>query len=167
MEYASPSGTSSEARGQKRVAELIRVPAEGVVEGIITSSEIWELPTHWSMGRTRPCTARAGECTLCESLSVRWYYLIEIYLRLKQRRVWVQLTEDAKLSLQLQLKEGRTLHGRDVRIGRERKTLRAPVWIVLESGTTSPDRLPKPRSPQETLERVFSEKAAHRQRKAS
>lgn len=165
--FSRPLNLTDTPPSEKRVPELIRVPADDVLRGIVCCDQVWELATHWHQGRTRPCTAANGHCELCGVAPDRWYGLLCLYRPREQRYVWVQLTADAVTTLLLAMREGVELLGAEVTIGRERKTLRAPVWIKFDPYKTKPERLPKPQTPHETLQRVFTDRNGSRKRTAS
>lgn len=166
QQFARPLDLTAALPVEKRVPELIRVPATENLKGVIVSDQIWELETHWHNRRTRPCTAKQGFCELCETAPYRWYGLIALYRPLKQRAVWVQLTVDAIDTLRLAMRERTDLLGREVEIGRERPTMRAPIWVRFNETSIAPKRLPKPLTPHETLHRVFFGESQSRKRKA-
>jgi len=155
MEFSQPVKLTDLPPVEKRVAELIRVPAAETLKGTICSDQVWSLPTHWHEGRTRPCTEAQGACELCGVAPSRWYGLLALYLPLKQKVVWIQLTAEAVGQFQLAMRERVDMLGREIEIGRERKTLRAPVWIRFTDQHSSPKRLPKAATPHQTLNRVF------------
>lgn len=164
--FARPFNLTDLPPVEKQVPELIRVPSDEELVGVICSDQIWELPTHWHDGRTRPCTIASGQCALHESAPFRWYGLLCVYIQRKQRRVWVQLTAQAVQTLQLSLRERTDLLGRDVRIGRERKTLKSPVYVHVGERSHAGRQLSRGVEPHDTLARVFGTEARRpRQRK--
>lgn len=63
---------------------LTRVPASGPLAGIITSEDLLGKPTHWTKGRTLPCTG--PDCPHCkEQCPKRWHAYIS-YLELVTRK---------------------------------------------------------------------------------
>jgi len=90
-----------------------------------------------------------------------------MYRPLKQRSVWIQLTDDAISELRLAMRERTDLLGRECKIGRERPTMKSPIWVQFTDEYTSPKRLPKPLTPHETLDRVFNGEGQGRKRRAS
>jgi len=53
-EFSRPFNWTDPIPQEKRIPELIRVPAAEVLKGIVVSDAVWELETHWHNRRTRP-----------------------------------------------------------------------------------------------------------------
>lgn len=152
----------------RKVPELVRVPAIDPIVGPVICESIFSLPTHWVGGRTTICPGKA-ECENCAHISTKQYFLLAVWDRNESAAKWVQLTEHAAASLLNQIAELQIpLYGCVVRIGRERKTLKAPVTIVIDRYASVTGRLPKAIDPHETIERVFgsNDSTRSRQRKA-
>ena len=154
-DFSRPLDLNGTPIGSPRVPELIRVPPAPPLEGVVTSSVVWELVLHWDGSRSRPCYGSAEECPHCGTAPIRRYGLIQLYDKAASRRVWVQLTEEAVEQVRLSLEHGLTLFGAQAKIGRARPTARARMWIKLEPGTWAPSRLGTPQEPHDTLARVF------------
>lgn len=168
QQFSEPFDWTAPIPSEKRVAELIRVPVGETIKGTIVSDRPWKLETHWHNRRTRPCTAAQGACELCPVAPYRLYFLIAVYLPRKQRPVWVQLTSEAFGEFRLAMRESTDMLGREIEIGRERPTLRAPIWIrIADAYATTKARLPKPLEPHETLARVFNGENEARKRRSS
>jgi len=150
-----PMGLHTQIREAPKTPELIRVPADEVIEGVVCCSEIWELPTHWHNNRTRICTEDTPPCELCPIAPFRLFGLVAVYRPRKQAHVWVQLTVDAIETIRLEIRNGLELLGSEIEIGRLRKTMKAPIYAKLKKTYTAPARLPKALEPHETIARVF------------
>ena len=141
---------------QHKVPELIRVPAKPALVGHVLSDVIFRLPTHHVGGRTVICS-EDDECNFCDAAELRFYGLIALWNRNSSHGVWVQLPAQAATSLLTELADSQlTLHGCVVRVGRERPVINAPVVISIDRYAQALGRLPKPWTPEETIERVFN-----------
>lgn len=140
---------------QRKVAELIRVPAIDPIIGYVCSDSIFSLPTHYVHPRTRICKGE-DDCEFCGHYALKWYGLIAVWHRNDNAAKWVQLTSQAAHTLLNEVVRRQVpLHGLCVRIGRERKVKNAPIVIAIDDTMRVSARLPKPMDPQETIERVF------------
>jgi len=147
---------------ERKVAEMIRVPAMDPIVGIVVCDAIFSLPTHFANGRTRICTEKP-DCEYCGTVPMKWYGLIAVWGRNDHQAKWVQLTSSAAGMLLSALEERQLpLHGLSVRICRERKVKNAPIVIAIDEYARVPERLPKPMDPQETIERVFGKTSSPR-----
>jgi len=151
-----PVTDPAEIQPQKRVAELIRVPADKPLCGVLVSAAPFHMPTHWTGSRTVICAGQ-GACEHCPHRGIKDYYLIALLDKLSGVVSWVELTEYAATSLLSQIREAqRPFHGTVVKIQRERKTMKAPIKVAVDLYANVHGRLPKPVEPTETLERVFN-----------
>jgi hypothetical protein len=141
---------------QKKLPELIRVPAEKPLKGILVCAAPFHMPTHWTGSRTILCGGE-GQCEHCPHIGTKHYYLIALLDRNSGTITWVELTEHAALDLLNQLRElEREFYGSLICITRERKTMKAPIHVSVDINSKVHGRLPKPMDPEETLERVFN-----------
>jgi len=146
----------TQIRPQKKVPELIRVPADKPLRGILCCTAPFHMPTHWTGSRTVICTG-PEDCEHCPHRGIKDYYLVALMDKITGIISWVELTEHAASSLLLQLRQLEVIfHGAIVQIGRERKTMSAPITVSVDCNSRVSSRLPKPLDPQETLERVFN-----------
>jgi hypothetical protein len=149
----------------RKVPEMVRVPAIDPIVGPVICEAIFSLPTHWAGGRTVICTGKE-ECEHCAHIGTKHYFLLAVWDRNESAAKWVQLTEHAAASLLNQIAELQIpLYGCVVRISRERKTLKAPITVVIDRYASVPGRLPKAIDPQETIERVFGSRDSSRSQK--
>jgi len=145
-----------EIRPQKRVPELIRVPADKPITGVVLCEAPFHMPTHFDGKRTVICSGESS-CEHCGKRAIRDYYLIAIHDRNSGVTSWVQLSDHAAAMLLRQLRElERELFGVVVKVGRERKHMQAPITVAIDQWANVSGKLPKPIDPQETLERVFN-----------
>lgn len=143
---------------ERKVAEMIRVPAVDPICGAVVSDSIFALETHYVHPRTRICTG-VRTCEFCNIIPIKWYGLIAVWDRNWTAPKWVQLTSQAAASLLQEVAARQlTLFGLCVRIGRQRKVKNAPIVISIDEYARVGSRLPKPMDPQETIERVFGTK---------
>jgi hypothetical protein len=146
----------SEIQPRKKVPELIRVPGDKPLRGILCCNGPVHLPTHWTGSRTVICEGQ-GACEHCPHKGIKDYYLVALMDKITGVVSWVELTENAAQSLLCQLREfERSFYGALVQIGRERKTMSAPIVVAVDLNSQVSGRLPKPMDPTETLERVFN-----------
>jgi hypothetical protein len=152
----------SDVPTDRKVPQLIRVPAIDPIVGIVVSDSIFALPTHFSEGRTRLCVGESA-CSMCGVAPTKWYGLIAVWSKMERRPMWVQLTSQAADRLLAEIEQRQmVLHGLSVRICRERKVKNAPIVITIDPYAHVPDGLPKPLDPQETIERVFGSRDSSR-----
>ena len=143
---------------EKAVPKIVRVPANDPIIGTVVSDSIFELVTHYSQGFTRLC-AGEEECEMCGLAPRRFYGLLAVWPRSATGPQWVQLTPKAVLHLMGEITERQiVLHGLNVKISRERKVKNAPITIAIDEWARTVSRLPKPLTPDETIERVFGSK---------
>jgi hypothetical protein len=148
--------SADQIKPQRKVPELIRVPADKPIVGVLLVTAPYEMPTHWTGSRTVICPGPA-QCEHCPHKGIKMYYLVAILDKNSNVTSWVELTEMAGLSLMQQLTElQKACYGSVVRIGRERKTMKSPITVAIDQWARVADRLPKPMEPTETLERVFN-----------
>lgn len=148
--------SADEIRPVKRVPELVRVPADKPLVGVILCNAPFHMPTHFDGTHTVLC-AGDGECEQCAHRALRNYYLVALLDRNSSTVSWVQLSDHACTALLRQIREmERSFFGTVVKIGRERKHMQAPITVAVDQWATVTGRLPKPIDPQETLERVFN-----------
>jgi len=141
---------------QKRVPELIRVPADRAIKAIILSESLFRLPTHYDGAHTVICAGELG-CDLCAHRALRVYYLVAVLDTHSGVISWCQLSELAAKSMLRQCREAeRGLYGTIFTIGRERPKKQAPITVALDRYATVNSRVPKAMEPSETLERVFN-----------
>jgi len=145
-----------EIRPQKRVPELLRVPADKPVTGVLLVNAPFELPTHFDGSHTVICPGE-DTCEIHALRQLRMYYLVAIIDRNSNGVSWYQLSDRAGLALMQQLREmEKPCYGTTVKIGRERKTMSAPIVVAVDPWAVTRGRIPKPMEPSETLERVFN-----------
>jgi len=162
-----PVFSADEIQPQKRVAELVRVPADRSINAIVLCECLYEMPTHFDGQRTVLCSGE-GHCEHCAHRAMRMYYLIASLDITTNTIVWVQLSQLAGESLLRQARQlERPLYGLKVTIGRVRKKKEAPITVDIDLYATVSDRLPKPMEPSETLERVFNSPKLARQKRNS
>lgn len=150
---------------QRKVPEMIRVPAAPALSGIAISATLFKLPTHYDGAITRLCPGEKT-CALHESRELRLYYLLGFFDKRDAKVKWIQLTADAARSLIHQLEESQqALYGSCLKIARERPRIEAPVVIALDPYAKVHGRLCPPIDPQETIDRVFGTPDRPRQRK--
>ena len=140
---------------EKKVPELVIVPAADALEGIIACERLYELPCHWIGNNTVLCT---GDPETCEhhEYPAKWYALLALYQRSKQRYIWVRLTSQAVYALQDCLNGSDRIMGRTCRIQRERKSLKAPITMWVDDlGLSTVTRGITPQTPEDTIARVF------------
>ena len=141
---------------EKRVPELRRVPADKPVQGILVCTGPYHMPTHWVGNRTQIC-AGEGQCEHCPHVGIKHYFLVALLDKHNGEIAWYALTDQAADSLLYQMEQlQRPFFGSLVRLGRERKTMKAPQTVTVDSYSSVQGRLPKPQEPTETLERVFN-----------
>jgi len=142
----------------KAVPKIVRVPASDPIVGTVVSDSIFEMVTHYAQGFTRLCVGEE-DCELCGLSPRRFYGLLAVWPRSATGPQWVQLTPKAVLQLMQEVTERQTvLHGLNVKISRERKTKNAPIVVAIDEWARTQSRLPKPLTPEETIERVFGSK---------
>lgn len=146
----------------RKVPEMVRVPAIDPIVGPVICTSLYALPTHYVQGRTTICDGKE-KCEHCAHISTKHYFLLGVWDRNESAPKWVQLTEHAAASLLNQIAELQVpLYGAVVRIARERKTMKAPITIVIDRYASVPGRLPAAIDPQETIERVFGSRDSTR-----
>lgn len=147
---------------QRKVAELIRVPAIDTLRGIVVSDCIFALNTHFISGRTVLCKGRVA-CEHCEKVSLKWYGLIALIPIHGDGIKWVQLTPPAAQSLLAQVQAAQVeLFKCGVAIRRRSKKVNSPVLIDLEDRTSYRCTQIKPQTPEATIERVFGSRESTR-----
>ncbi len=89
---------------------LIRTPANGKLNGLITCDDLIGTPTHYFGGRTVPCDDQ--ECKACEAaIGWRWHAYVPIVLARTHEHCILELTAQAAQSLKDYRKENLTLRG--------------------------------------------------------
>lgn len=151
-----PVSDPADIQPQKRVPELIRVPADKPLCGVLVCTAPFHMPTHWTGERTVICGG-PNACEHCPHRGIKDYYLVALLDKLSGVVSWIELTEYAASSLLHQLQQAqRPFHGSVVKIQRERKTMKAPITVAVDLYANVHGRLPQPLEPSETLERVFN-----------
>lgn len=151
----------AQIKPQKKLPELIRVPCDKPLKGILCCNGPFHMPTHWTGSRTVICTGE-GQCEHCPHRGIKDYYLVALLDKNTGNVSWVELTEGAALDLLNQLRElEHTFYGAIVHIGRERKTMKAPITVSVDINSRVSGRLRAPMEPSETLERVFNSPKSH------
>jgi hypothetical protein len=151
----APVTSLDDVPAEKKVPDMVRVPAAKPIVGVVICETIFSLPTHWDGSFTVICSG-PGQCDLCPNVGLKPYFLLGVWDRNESIAKWVQLTSYAARSLLNQIQELQVpLYGLTVRIARERPTMKAPITCVIDRYATVQGRLPKPIDPQETIERVF------------
>lgn len=154
--------TPQHVPAQRKVAELIRVPAVDPLRGIVVSDCIYALNTHFINGRTILCKGREA-CEYCEKVSLKWYGLIALIPLHGDGVKWVQLTPPAAQSLLQQVMAAQVeLFKVGVIIRRRGKKVNSPVIVDLEDRTTYRATQIKPQTPEATIERVFGSRESAR-----
>jgi len=140
----------------RKVPALVKVPAGKPIVGVVISDCIFQMPTHYVGGRTTLCGGE-DQCEYCGSVELRFFGLIAVWDRNESQGKWVQLPAQAASHLLNELAELQVpLQGVTVRIARERNTVKSPVVISIDRYAQVQSRLPKPWTPEETIERIFS-----------
>jgi hypothetical protein len=140
----------------RKVPALVKVPAHPPIVGTVISDVVFQMPTHYVGGRTTLCGGE-DECEYCGSVELRFFGLLAVWDRNESQGKWVQLPAQAVAAFLNQLAEMQVpMHGVTVKIQRERKTIKSPVVISIDKYAQVQSRLPKPWTPEETIERIFS-----------
>jgi len=141
---------------QKRVPELIRVPAAKALTGILVCDSPFYMPTHFDGKFTVLCPG-IDTCQLHTVRALRDYYLIALCDKNSGVVSWVQLSDHAAASLMRQIRDlERGFYGTCIKVGRERPHMQAPITVSVDQWANVSGRLRDPMTPEETLERVFN-----------
>lgn len=151
---------------RESVPELRRVPADRAFHGPLLSDGVFEVPLHWTGSRRQRCYASTGFCAHCDKCPRCDSFLVALWDKNERRALWVELTDHAADNLALALEEAnKPYYGTVVKIGRERKTIKAPILIELDTWATVSNRLPAAMLPDDTIIRVFESANTPRKRK--
>jgi len=109
---------------------LIRVPAQGVLRGIILSTDLKGTPTHYDGTRTQPCARES--CELCSrGLPWRWHGYVGLLIVGTQERVVLELTAAASQRLADHARQNGTLRGFDLIAQRPKGKANSRIAIQL------------------------------------
>lgn len=93
-----------------RTMELVRTPARGELQAVITSADLIGCPTHFYGGRTVPHEAEA--CPACaDGHGWRWHGYVSCLLRGRREHVLFEFTAQASDALRDERKQYGTLRG--------------------------------------------------------
>jgi hypothetical protein len=155
MEGVQPFSWGDAVPVERKAPRLIRVPAAKPLKGWVVCDRLWKIATHWDGERSRLCTGDDCECRTRPVRPARTYYLIALYQTFEECSVWVQLTPEAVRSLQARYPDFASLLGREVEIGRTKKTFNAPVYVEVLNVYVTARNFGKPLEPHDTLQRCF------------
>lgn len=141
----------------KRVTEIVTISPTEPLEGVVVSTKVMGIMTHWDGKRTRPCldTDGSGGCPGCDAQQPsRYQGFLELRTKYGQKNVFVALTPGA--ADELEESHGSVLlRGRTVRIWRERRSKRSPLRVMVLQEVPVKSNVPKETSLEETLRRIF------------
>ncbi len=122
---------------------IVRTPAHGKFEAIVTSDDLIGTNTHWWGGRTVPC--EAPECEACHNGSpFRWHAYCSCYNPNTGLHVLYEVTAQAAETLVQYRRSHNTLRGALIRAYRWRSAPNGRVVLRATPSATPHDVLPKP-----------------------
>jgi len=162
--YRSAAGAAS----GDRVATfpLRRVPASGVIAGVITTRDVREVWTHYHRGRTVGCSKPA--CPGCDAkCPMRYEAYVGLYSPPTKKHIILGLTVGAVRQIVDQV--GRLDSIRGLVISASRASKRPNARVVVETGLVYPDMsaLPAQFEVLEHLERIWGVEASEDVRTAA
>lgn len=141
---------------RERLTPIISVGATDQITATIVAECVWGIHTHWWHGGTVPHTDPVETCGYCSEKAPRkWRGFLHVVTRPAFNHGFLELTDFAYERL-LAVKGARqTLRGLIVLFHRERKTVKSPV-VMTYVGEEPPGKiLPKARTPEKTLKRLW------------
>jgi len=141
---------------RKRLTPIVSVGATDQITATILSESVWGLDTHWWRGSTVPHDQTPGQCAYCiEKAPMKWRGFLYAFLRGRNELAFIELTDFAFQRLRKEAEGRETLRGLIIGLHRERKTVKAPVVIAIVGEEPAGKTLPKSRTPEETLKRLW------------
>lgn len=128
-----------------------RLGANEWVDVVVLSESTWGMYIHWQSGKSQPCWAPKKTCPGCRSMAPqKWRCWLHVWNGDKKREEFLEMTEEGWKDLMAKLETGQELRGTVMnvkRIGHKR----GPLELTLRAPYKGQKKLPKARSPEETL----------------
>lgn len=155
--YLEKVTSADEIVTPKKTTELVRVPADHPIRGIVACDGLFALKTHWDGKRNRRVLCQGeGPCEIHETCRLLTSHLIAVWDLREDKPVWIELTPHAGRNLLQQIQRlEMALFGATVLIGRVRKHEKAPICVTVDTTAAPKTIMKKAMTPEETIARVF------------
>jgi hypothetical protein len=131
------------ARDKSHGFDLVRTPADGTFQAIVTSEDLIGCFTHYWGGRTVPC--EGDPCPACEKLqSSRWHGYLSCFNPRTREHVLFEFTQKAAFALAEYRDAHGTLRGCHFQAFRPKRRKNSRVVIECKPADLTKITLPKP-----------------------